>query len=687
MGVFDASKLDKMKKAYRAGEFKKAYTYAEKLDPLSIKTVYDFSMLAEVYVKNHKYNAAKEIYIRIFEKNNSINVCKEIIKLCIKTKNVKEAIKYIKELNKIDPEDYERFIFQYKVGKLLDQPDEYLIECLKKVREADYIDKWALELARLYYANGMYDECRTECHNINLWFPESDYALKAEALVRNIEAGIRYADTVEKASYDERSSYDAPVRGVENGDEAAETGYTAYAGEAEGVEAWEGSYGEESESAEPEYAGFNEEGETGESVYDNYPENEYPEEDAQNYDDGFDNEADDFTVCFDEAGLWENYADDGEMTEIIPDEEESEEVLSDEGGSEETENGFEYDFSEDGNVEYNPEDDGEEPDGSVMNSEVSEEDVSFEDDGDGFSEDSEDWEDDEDGFSEDSEDWEDDGFLEDNEDWEDDEFLEDSVEWGEDDFLEEGDDDSFRADEEDSFVKEEEEVSESVDEETEEDSFEDSEDWEDDDFLADSEEWGDDGFLDEEEVEAAPLDLSDDSSAGEVEDSESEEFVFYDEEFSQEPDADYAVDEQAAASEEIVEEKENPVVEKASEVTGAGSEPKRPNVVDDWIDEEADDVNVYGGSNWAESLYEDSDDFAAAFDAERKNRAESLSDSVSKIMETDGDRVSEDDDFETTLVNDSLTHDVIRALREQEENGIVNGVDKVDESILKMIEE
>lgn len=636
MGVFDASKLDKMKKAYRAGEFKKAYAYAEKLDPLSIKTVYDLSMLAEVYVKNHKYNAAKEIYIRIFEKNNSINVCKEIIKLCIKTKNVKEAIKYIKELNKIDPEDYERFIYQYKVGKLLDQPDEYLIECLKKVREADYIDKWALELARLYYANGMYDECRTECHNINLWFPESDYALKADALARNIEAGISYADTTAKASYDEKSSYDMPVFGMENDGETAESE---------------------------------------ESAYGTYSENEYEEENTQEYEDSIDDEADDvdegddFTVSFDEAGLWENYADDGEMTEVVPDEEIPEDTQFDDGvtdsvedGFEETEDGFEYD---------SPEVNEEESDGFVVNSEMSDED-----------------------FPVDSEDWDEDGFLEDSEDWEDDDFLEDSEDWGDDDFLDEGDCNELSdADDDESFINEAEDVSEPVDEDVEEDSFEDSEAWEDDDFLADSEDWGDDDFLDEEADEVSSSDVLNDSFAGDEENSETEEFIFCDEEFLQESDAgyDYAEGEQAVTSEESVEEKENPVIEKASEIPSETPGSTRRTVVDDWVDEDIDDVNVYGGSNWAESLYEDSDDFAAAFDAERldynKNKTESLSDSVSRIMETDGGRSLEDDDFETTLINDSLTHDVIRALREQEENGIVNGVDEVDESILKMIEE
>ncbi len=598
MGVFDASKLDKMKKAYRAGEFKKAYTYAEKLDQLSIKTVYDLSMLAEVYVKNHKYNAAKEIYIRIFEKNNSINVCKEIIKLCIKTKNVREAIKYIKELNKIDPEDYERFIFQYKVGKLLDQPDEYLIECLKKVREADYIDKWALELARLYYANGMLDECRTECHNINLWFPESDYALKAEALVRNIDAGISYADSKKKDSAGEGLVYSEPVSDAEVPEE----------------------------SAEP--------------VYDSYSENEYPEADMPEQEEGFYDENGDFEINFDEAGLWENYDDDGEMTEIVTDEEVSEEMAFDGDDAEISYEDEEIEtevFPEENDYADYPETIGEDADDAETETETE-------------------------GFEEDS--------FEDSEEWDEEDFLEDSEDWGDDDFLAgaEGDEEAFFVAEGDSYAGVEESVSESDEGEFEEAFFEDSEEWDEEDFLEDSEDWGDDDFLADEEV-------------------------FFDEEFAEDQDIKYdeASDEQAAASEEIIDEKEESAEENKADDLIAENDSSVRTVVDDWVDEEADDVNVYGESNWAESLYEDSDDFAAAFDAERsdcnKNRSESLSDSVSKIMESDNDKASEKEDFATTLVNDSLTHDVIRALREQEENGIINGVDEVDESILKMIEE
>ncbi|MGN0164880.1 MAG: tetratricopeptide repeat protein [Lachnospiraceae bacterium] len=199
MGFFTASRLNKMKSSFRDGDLDKAVVFAEKINPSEIRTTYDLSMMADIYMAAGRLGAARRVYGEMYKRNKTIRVCKQLIDLNIKLKNLKQAVFYLKELNAMDSEDYERFIYQYQLGKALNQPDEYLIECLKKVREADYIAKWAMELAKLFFKVGSNDECVTECQNIKLWFPDTDYAYKADMLLRACNSGTTYADAVSEA--------------------------------------------------------------------------------------------------------------------------------------------------------------------------------------------------------------------------------------------------------------------------------------------------------------------------------------------------------------------------------------------------------------------------------------------------------------------------------------------------------
>ncbi|MDD6101650.1 MAG: hypothetical protein PUB67_00890 [Clostridiales bacterium] len=303
MGFILSSKLEKMKTAFRVGNYEKALMYAEKIKLDDVHTAYDLSMMAEVYNVNSRFKEAKDIYIEMYKRNKSVGTCKEAIKSCIKTKCVKQAVFYIKELASLDADDYERYIYQYQVGRILKQPDEYLIACLKKVREADYIDIWAMELAKLYFKNDMTEECIAECHNIKLWFPDTKYNDKADILIDACKTGKSIAEAAKlmklvdgktagtadeekkQADIEDESFDDAP-------DEAA-----CFAGEDSCEEEEAGDYREESEDDyEEEGADYCEEPEDDYEEegadYREEPEGDYDSDEA--YQDEYDeNEADD----------------------------------------------------------------------------------------------------------------------------------------------------------------------------------------------------------------------------------------------------------------------------------------------------------------------------------------------------------------------------------------------------------
>ena len=197
MAFFKASKINNMKTAYRNGDLEKALSYADRLLPSDVSNAYDLTMMADIYMESERYVAAKRAYAELYKKNESTRLCKQLIDLNIRTDCIEQAIKYVSELKKLDEDDYERYVYQFRIGKAMGQPDEYLIQNLLKVREADYIDVWAFELAKLFFKTGRISECETECQNIILWFPETDYARKARLLIEACHSGTNYDEIIE----------------------------------------------------------------------------------------------------------------------------------------------------------------------------------------------------------------------------------------------------------------------------------------------------------------------------------------------------------------------------------------------------------------------------------------------------------------------------------------------------------
>ncbi len=194
MSLFTASKLKKMKTCFREGDYKKAVLYADKLSPADIRTAYDLTMMADVYMENNRPAAAKRVYGEIFARNKSTRICKQLIDLSLQIENVKQAEKYLDELKNISTDDYEVYVYEYRIAKAKNEKDEVLLSCLEKIKEADYIDIWAFELAKLYFKLSMEEECRKECKNVILWFPETSYALKAKFLIEALDTGTTYEE-------------------------------------------------------------------------------------------------------------------------------------------------------------------------------------------------------------------------------------------------------------------------------------------------------------------------------------------------------------------------------------------------------------------------------------------------------------------------------------------------------------
>ncbi len=183
MGSYDnIIKLEEMKRKVDEGDLLAALKILDTLDHKKIKHITDQHLIAEVLTENGRYEEAAELYLKIYEKTKSRKALFQLTEISIKLNNAEDARYFLEEYQKLAPKDYYNYVFRYKFDKLKGESYEHLIEILEELKKQEYTEKWAYELAKLYYKAGMEQKCIDECNDIVLWFGEGSFVEKAKIL-------------------------------------------------------------------------------------------------------------------------------------------------------------------------------------------------------------------------------------------------------------------------------------------------------------------------------------------------------------------------------------------------------------------------------------------------------------------------------------------------------------------------
>lgn len=175
-------KTEELRKKVREGDYPSAQKILDTIDIRKVKNTADLSLMAEVFMQNGRYEEAYDIYYRVYNKTKTRTALFRLVYTAIKNNSIDEAVMYLSEYEKIAPDDFYIHIFRYQIDKRKGKPYKTLIEHLKALKEKEYIEQWAYELAKLYYKAGMEEECIRECSDIILWFGEGSYVEKARLL-------------------------------------------------------------------------------------------------------------------------------------------------------------------------------------------------------------------------------------------------------------------------------------------------------------------------------------------------------------------------------------------------------------------------------------------------------------------------------------------------------------------------
>ncbi len=183
MFLTTTSKVNAVKKLIREKKYDEAVEIAEKIDPEKVNSVYDLSSIAEAYMKKGRLEEAKHLYLVMYERNKSHKVMTGLIELSLKLKEPKDAERFLREFRRMEPDNPERLVYRYRVDSMLGKDPEFLVKSLAKLKNEEYTDVWALELAKAYYKCNDREACAAECHSILKYFPDSEVAKKANVLL------------------------------------------------------------------------------------------------------------------------------------------------------------------------------------------------------------------------------------------------------------------------------------------------------------------------------------------------------------------------------------------------------------------------------------------------------------------------------------------------------------------------
>ena len=173
-------KLDEMKSLAGAGNYEEAEEIADTINWRKVKNVNSLVLASEIYSQMERYEDSRDVLLMAYDRSPiGRTIIYRLAELAIHTHNFDEAKDYYDEFVEIAPHDNLKYVLRYKLCKEQGEPVTEQIKILEELKEQEYTEKWAFELAHLYHQAGMSDKCIDACDELVLWFGDGIYVEKA----------------------------------------------------------------------------------------------------------------------------------------------------------------------------------------------------------------------------------------------------------------------------------------------------------------------------------------------------------------------------------------------------------------------------------------------------------------------------------------------------------------------------
>lgn len=179
-------KLDQLKNLAAAEDYSTAAQIADSITWKKVRNSSTLCLVGDIYNHLERYEESKELYLMAYDHSPiGRNIVYKLTEVALKAGNVAEAEEYYQEFAEISPNDAKKYILRYQISCMKDEPLENKISILEELKEKEYTEKWAYELACLYRDQQDVQKCVAACDELILWFGDGPYVEKALELKMN----------------------------------------------------------------------------------------------------------------------------------------------------------------------------------------------------------------------------------------------------------------------------------------------------------------------------------------------------------------------------------------------------------------------------------------------------------------------------------------------------------------------
>jgi hypothetical protein len=169
-----------MKALAAEGDYATAAEIADTINWRRIKNINLLIKAGDVYTKQKRYEEARDILLMAYDRSPiGRMIIYRLSEIAIKMKNFEEAEEYYDEFVELAPHDNLRYVLRYRISKAKGADIHTLITILEELKESEYTEEWAYELAYLYHRAGEVEKCINACDELILWFGDGVYVERA----------------------------------------------------------------------------------------------------------------------------------------------------------------------------------------------------------------------------------------------------------------------------------------------------------------------------------------------------------------------------------------------------------------------------------------------------------------------------------------------------------------------------
>jgi len=153
---------------------------ADTINWRKIKNINALVKVGEIYEKVGRYDESKDVLLTAYDKSPiGRMIIYRLAEVAVRTKSFDEAKEYYQEFVEIAPHDNLKYVLKYEISKAQGADIGTLIGILEELKEQEYSEEWAYELAYLYHKAGMSEKCIDACDELILWFGDGPYVERA----------------------------------------------------------------------------------------------------------------------------------------------------------------------------------------------------------------------------------------------------------------------------------------------------------------------------------------------------------------------------------------------------------------------------------------------------------------------------------------------------------------------------